>query len=205
MDCTHSHKLISLELDGRLGPDERAELHAHIAGCMPCASTRSLQRRASRVLRDGAAEPVPKGLAERVAEGVIVRRRAWRPTRLPLLRIAALLLLSFVIGGLGGLWVDASTTEARAGAAAEETRLAHEAAAWRQLGADEPLCAAITAVRRRQHQQQSEAAASDWARIDAESMAAILRLLPEPVATAWCESSGLSAATFKELCRRTGR
>ncbi|MSR75439.1 MAG: hypothetical protein EXS14_08230 [Planctomycetes bacterium] len=205
MDCLHSLKLISLELDGRLDSEASVAFLQHIEACMPCAQERSLQRRASRALRASAAAPVPAGLAERVAAGVIEQRRRWKPVRLPLLRIAAALAFCFVIGGLGGYWIDASATEARAGAAAEDVRLAQESAAWHQLGADDALNASIIAIRRRQHQQQASAAATEWARLDAEAMSEILRLLPSSVATAWCQASGVSDLTFKELCRRSAR
>lgn len=205
MDCQQTLALISRDLDGRLDTAGRLALLTHTNSCAACAESLALQVRMSAALHSRVDLTPPDGTARRVADAVLDRNRTWRPVRLPLLRVAAALLFCFVLGGIGGYWVDASAKEARAGAAANATRLEQEAAAWRSVGADEALTARIMAVRARQFDAQAGASVTEWPRLEAEATAGILRILPEPIAAAWCASSGVSPQALKALRERTGR
>lgn len=204
MACDKYGRLISLELDGRISPEDEADLMQHVDGCGRCAEERALQRRVSSVLRHGRSEALPSGVAERVAERVLRSGTPVLPVRMPLLRIAAGLVMAFLLGGIAGWWVDRSSAEARAAAHPVAADLASEADAWRALGADDALVARIIDLRRR----ALDGTGTDAARqlhTQAESTAAILRLLPVAVADAWCRSVGIDRATFESLCKAGGR
>ncbi len=204
MACDKYGRLISLELDGRISPEDEAELMQHVDGCGRCAEERALQRRISAVLRRRRSESVSASVAERVAEKVLHGTRPVLPIRLPLLRIAAGLVMAFLLGGIAGWWVDRSSTEARAAAHPVAAELAAEADAWRALGADEALVTRILDLRRR----LLEGTGTDAARqlhLQVEATAEILRLLPQSVADAWCRTVGIDKAAFESLCKAGGR
>lgn len=65
VDCDAAAEALSADLDGELGPDERARLDAHVAGCPACAVRRDELRLLHRAVRLRPAEAVPD-LSERI-------------------------------------------------------------------------------------------------------------------------------------------
>lgn len=205
MACDKYGRLISLEMDGRIAAEDEAELMQHVDSCARCAEERALQRRVSAVLRRGRSETVPFGVAERTAEKVLQGAKPRLPVRMPLLRIAAGLVMAFLLGGVAGWWVDRSSAEARAAANPIAADLAVEAAAWRALGADDALVTRIIELRSRLLEGAAKPEGARYLHLQAEITAEILGLLPPAVADRWCQTCGIDRATFESLCKAGGR
>ena len=71
-------------VDGALGPGERLQVEAHIAGCARCQAQVDAERMLSNAVRSLPASPAAHGLAIRVRRRsrrpVTLRRRVWIPS-----------------------------------------------------------------------------------------------------------------------------
>jgi anti-sigma factor RsiW len=83
---------VTAYVDGALGPGERLQVEAHIAGCPRCQGQVDVERMLSSTVRSLPAPPLPHGLAIRVRRRsrrpIPLRRRVWIPSLAALLVIA---------------------------------------------------------------------------------------------------------------------
>jgi anti-sigma factor RsiW len=150
MSCEEIRVLLNREVDGRTTPEEEAVLMQHVSSCESCAADQRAQRglqQAVRTLRD---EPVPAGLASRIADAVLARsgpvipRTWWRSMQG--LRQAAAVLLVVGASGVAGWYLsgDHGVVAAPPVAPAGD---GGEGQAWRDLGAPREAAERILAIK----------------------------------------------------------
>ena len=97
LDCHEARSRLLDHLRGRLHPDARRELDAHLATCADCAHAHAVERLLDDALEHRLpARPASAALRERVAAMSVPapRRRRWRGALVPALAVAAALVLT---------------------------------------------------------------------------------------------------------------
>ncbi len=109
MDCETLLRYLDLYLDGELALEERAEVEAHLKGCLDCRDAASAEVRFRTGLRQALLSArAPASLREQVARRLRQEASATgQPRFLPTLLAAAAVLLIAVVGyGALSLWSD---------------------------------------------------------------------------------------------------
>lgn len=104
MSCAESLRLIAGAMEGRVAPQALDALVEHLEQCDACRFEAEMQRAMQQIVASRPDEPLPDGLAKRIAErldreGPIVRRTPtdWRRLTLRLAPAAAALIVLAVL------------------------------------------------------------------------------------------------------------
>jgi predicted anti-sigma-YlaC factor YlaD len=99
MDCARAEELFSDHLDGTLHALLGAELEQHLEACASCRELRLALALVVDALREAPELPVPRGLAERVAQAALLAGRRATPA-MPFWLQAAAAVLALALTGL---------------------------------------------------------------------------------------------------------
>jgi len=102
MDCCRPYrKLISLEMDGEISPDDRERLHRHLESCQKCRAEQALWMRIRNLIPQVESAP-SNGIALRVLDG-IRRNRLEQERALPLMRRVAAAAAILIVAAVAAL------------------------------------------------------------------------------------------------------
>ena len=134
MDCERWREMLSAQLDGEDGPQDRAGTDQHLAGCAGCRRWLDAAARVNRLTRTGTTASVPD-LSDAILGALPAGASGIRPAGIR--PVAALFLVLGLIGAvqliLGLAQVGGGAAQAHAhpgGVAADPGHLWHESAAW---------------------------------------------------------------------------